>query len=297
MPTFPTPDPITVSLELVGDVRLSASDRADTVVTVRPANPSKAADVRAAEQTRVDFHQGNLTMTTPKTWWRYTPFGGHGSVDVHVELPSGSRATADLAMGHLFADGELGACQLHTAMGNIRLDQTGALRASTGYGSLAVDRVVGDAELKTGSGQVRAQQIDGEAVVRNANGDTTLGDVAGDLRVKAANGNVLVGRAGASAAAKTANGEVRIGEVARGEIVVETAAGDLEVGIRPGTAAWLDVLTRFGAVRNTLEVADAPSPSDSAVRVRARTSVGDILIARAPIDAASSSARRRSDAS
>ena len=212
MPTFPTPDPITVALELVGDVRLSASDRVDTVVTVGPGNPSKAADVRAAEQTKVDYHQGNLTIATPKSWRQYTPFGGNGTVEVRVELPSGSGVTADLAMGHLSADGELGVCRLHTAMGDLRLDQTAALVASTGFGRVTVDRVVGDAELKTGTGQVRAHQIDGAAVVRNANGDTTLGDVAGDLRVKAANGNIAVGRAGASVVAKTANGEVRIGQ-------------------------------------------------------------------------------------
>ncbi len=296
MPTFPTPDPITVTLEVMGDVRLTASDRADTVVSVRPADSSKSADVRAAEQTRVDHDQGNLTVTTPKTWRHYTPFGGDGLADVFIELPTGSRVTAELAMGHLSADGELGACQIHTGMGSLRLDQTGALRASTGYGSVAVDRVVGDAELKTGSGQVRADRIEGEAVVRNSNGDTTLGDVAGDLRVKAANGNIAVGRAGGSVSAKTANGEVRIGEVVRGEIVMETAAGDLEVAVREGTAAWLDVFTRFGAVRSTLDPAEAPSPSDSTVRVRARTSAGDIVIARAPVDAASP-AGHRSDAS
>ena len=42
MPTFDTPEPITVTLELgVGDVRITASDRADTVVEVRPSDPAK----------------------------------------------------------------------------------------------------------------------------------------------------------------------------------------------------------------------------------------------------------------
>jgi DUF4097 and DUF4098 domain-containing protein YvlB len=286
MPTFPTPEPITVTLELIGDVRMTASDRVDTRVVVRPGDPSKAADVKAAEQTTVDCHQGNLAITMPKTWRRYTPFGGNGTVEVLIELPTGSQATADLAMGNLSADGELGQCQLKTAMGNIRLDQTAGLRASTAYGNIAVDRVVGDADLKTGSGRVRLGQIEGGAVVRNSNGDTTIGEVAGELRVKAANGDVVVGRAHASATVKTANGEVRIAEVVQGVIVMETAAGELEVGVREGTAAWLDVVTRFGSVHNTLDAAGAPSPSDATVEVRARTSVGDILIGRAPDDAA-----------
>ena len=39
LPAFATPDPIAVSIELsVGDVRVVASDRADTVVQVRPSD-------------------------------------------------------------------------------------------------------------------------------------------------------------------------------------------------------------------------------------------------------------------
>ena len=286
MPNFPTPEPINVTLDLVGDVRITASDRVDTTVVVRPGDPSKAADVKAAEQTTVDCHQGTLAVTTPKTWRRYTPFGGYGTVDVAIELPTGSQVTADLALGHLSVDGELGECRLKTAMGNIRLDQTGAVRASTGYGNITVDRVVGDAELRTGTGHVRVDRVEGAAVIRNSNGDTTIGDVTGDLRVKAANGGIVVGRAHESVTARTANGDVRIAEVRRGAVVVETAAGELEVGVRQGTAAWLDVETRFGAVRNTLDLSDAPTSSDSTVQVRARTSVGDILVGRASTEEA-----------
>ena len=40
MHRFDTPDPISVTVELaVGDIRIEASDRADTVVEVRPRDP------------------------------------------------------------------------------------------------------------------------------------------------------------------------------------------------------------------------------------------------------------------
>ena len=43
---FNTTAPIAVTLDLyVADVRLAASDRADTTVEVRPSDPGKAADV------------------------------------------------------------------------------------------------------------------------------------------------------------------------------------------------------------------------------------------------------------
>jgi hypothetical protein len=71
-----------------------------------------------------------------------------------------------------------------------------------------------------------------------------------------------------------------VGEVVRSSVVLETQLGDLEVGIREGTAAWLDVSARAGKVHNALDAADAPEPSADTVEVRARTSVGDVVIRR-----------------
>ena len=60
MPTFGTPAPISVSLDIgAGSVEIIASDRADTVVEVRPTNPAKKIDVGGAEQT------GSATATGP----------------------------------------------------------------------------------------------------------------------------------------------------------------------------------------------------------------------------------------
>jgi len=63
--------------------------------------------------------------------------------------------------------------------------------------------------------------------------------------------------------------------------VLETAAGELEVGIREGTAAWLDVSSHYGRVRNSLDETDSPEQSEATVEIRARTSYGDINIRRA----------------
>ena len=146
-------------------------------------------------------------------------------------------------------------------------------------GSVTVERAVGQAEV-TASGEVRIREIDGAAVIKNLNGRTWVGEVSGDLRCNAANGDISVERAGAAVDAKTANGSIRVGEVARGSVALETAFGELEVGIRKGTAALLDVRSRFGRVRNSLEASDGPGPSEETVEVRARTSYGDIVIRR-----------------
>ena len=280
MQKFETPEPISLSVTLVvGDLRIIASDRSDTVVSVNPTDASKEADVKAAEQTRVDFSQGRLLIKAPKSWKQFSPFSGRESIDVAIELPAGSRVEAEAAVADFSSDGRLGECRFATSVGNIRLEATGPAHLNTSAGSVTVDRIGGRAEI-TGSGQVRIGEIDGPAVIKNLNGVTWVGAVKGDLRCNAANGDITVERALGAVAAKTANGAVRIGEVVRGSVELGTAYGELEVGIREGTAALLDVRSYFGSVRNSLTPSDGPQKADQTVEVRARTSFGDIVIRR-----------------
>ena len=288
MPAFATPEPISVTIELsAGDARIIASDRTDTIIEVRPRDDSKASDIRAAEQTQVEYTSGRLLVKSRQRNFIYegarSVIGpGRGSpVDVTIELPAGSHLQGDFGMGEFGCEGRLGECRLKTGMGNIRLDHASALHLKTGMGNIAVDRASGDADVTTGSGEVRIGHIGGAAVIKNSNGDTVVGEVTGNLRVKSANGRISVDRAHASVMAKTANGNIRIGEVVNGAIVLETAAGELEIGIREDTAAWLDVSSQYGRVRNSLDETDSPEQSEATVEIRARTSYGDIKIHRA----------------
>ena len=143
-----------------------------------------------------------------------------------------------------------------------------------------MERATGHADITAGSGEVRLRALDAGGEIKNSNGDTWVGAAGGDLRIKAANGAIVVDLAHAGVAARTANGDVRLGEVVRGSVVLETQIGDLELGIREGTAAWLDARATAGRVHNGLDAAEAPAPSTASVEVRARTSVGDIVIRR-----------------
>jgi hypothetical protein len=62
---------------------------------------------------------------------------------------------------------------------------------------------------------------------------------------------------------------------------VQTSAGDLEVGVASGVAAWLDVSSSFGTMRNDLDTVDGPDESDATVEIRGRTGAGNIVIHRA----------------
>ncbi|GHJ44071.1 hypothetical protein Cs7R123_14130 [Catellatospora sp. TT07R-123] len=276
MPTFDTPEAITVDLHLaVGEVRVHAADRADTVVTVRPSN-NNAKSVKLAEQTRVEFTAGRLLVRTPKT---SSLFGKPGSIDVEVHVPAGSALEGTCSLGSVRATGRLGECRFRTGYGDLSLQQTGPLRVGTGAGDVSVDHVDGDAEASTGTGRLRIGHVTGAAVLKSSNGDTWLGRADGQARVNAANGAITVGRAGGGLTAKTAHGAIRVESAVRGSVVLQTAAGQLEIGIPEGTAAWLD-LNASGTVRNQLNSAEGPQETDERVEIHARTHWGDIVIHR-----------------
>lgn len=280
MPTFNTPEPITATIEIVaGDVRISAGARDDTVVDVAPSDASSDEDRKCAELTRVEYANGRLLVKAPKLRsWR--PGRTTGSIAVTIELPAGSSVHATGGLADFDSDGLLGECRIKTGLGRIQLDRVQTLTIKGGAGDVSVDHVADHADIRVGSGEVRVRELETTAVVKNSNGDTWVGDAGGDLRVSAANGNIAVDLARATVDAKSANGDVRLGEVVRGSIVLETSLGDLEVGIREGTAAWLDVRSTAGKVHNALDAADAPEPSTDTVEVRARTTVGDVVVRR-----------------
>jgi DUF4097 and DUF4098 domain-containing protein YvlB len=279
MPSFNTPEPISATAHVeAGSIRFTASDRHDTVVEARPRDPKRDQDVRAADQTEVTYANGVLTVRTPKQ--RYL-IGRTGTVDVTVELPTGSHIDMTGAWAQMLGEGRLGEVRVKTSSGDVRLDTTGPLKLTASHGSITVDRVEGMAEITTSSGSLRVGLVDGPAVLKNSHGTTTVGAATGDLRVRGANGDIDIRRAGASVAATTAHGTLRVGEVARGTVQLETSYGAIEVGIREGTAAWLDVSSRSGQVRNTLTASATPEKTGETVEVRARTRYGNIDVRRA----------------
>ncbi|MEU4340928.1 DUF4097 family beta strand repeat-containing protein [Nocardia sp. NPDC023852] len=283
MPIFDTPEAISVVVDAyVGDIRIVASERATTMVDVHPVSQNRL-DVEAAEQTRVDYSAGLLRVKAPRPpmWKQAVIFGRrYGSIEIVIEVPNGSRVQVDMEMGAIHTRGRLGDCQLKSSFGDIEVDTAGALELTSGMGTISVEQAHGRVEVHTGSGAVRIRRVDGSAEIDNSNGATMIDEVTGELRVKSANGDITVGTAESGVIAKTAAGSIRIGEVARGSVSMESSAGRLEVGIRRGTAALLDLHTKFGSVRNELDTAEGPEPSDEKAEVRAHTSAGDIIVRR-----------------
>ncbi|SEK80105.1 Putative adhesin [Blastococcus sp. DSM 46786] len=263
MPTFDTPGPITARIQVVhGAVQVRADDRYDTTVTVRPRNAAKPADVTAAEQTEVTFRDGELLVRSTSRP-RLPFFGSAPEIEVDVVLPAGSSLDVRTTAGDVTCTGRLGAADLESRYGGVRLDQARSLRA------------------RSASGNISAGAVEGETDATTAYGDVRVGETAGPARLETGYGNVTVERALASLTGTTKYGQVRVGRAVRGSLVLETAYGEVEAGVPEGTAAWLDVSSGAGRVRNLLTESEGPEGSAETVEIHARTSYGDILIRRA----------------
>jgi len=277
--TFSTPTPIEVSFELqAARLEFVASDRTDTVVTVAPRNPSRQGDLSLVQATSATYADGRVTIVGPKRW---SIFGaGQDSIVVTVEVPTGSTIGGELAYGNVRGAGRLGDVRIKSSYGELAFYEVGAADLRTSSGEISIGTAAGHVELTTSNGAIRVDVIEGSAIVKTSNGDIAIGEVTGALQANVSAGNIRVDYAGTETTAKIAYGNIRIGEVVEGSVRLEAAYGELEIGVPEGTAAWLDVNSNHGFVRNELTAGAAPQPGDKTVEVRARVNWGDIVIHR-----------------
>src|SRR5215207_651760 len=128
MPVFDTPEPISVTVELgVGDLRVVAGDRADTVVEV-PAGSHLRGEAGVAALRC----QGRLGECHFKT----------GLGDIQLD--------------------QADAVQLRTGMGDVAVERAGGdAEVSTGSGSLRVGRIDGAAVVKSSNGDIWIGEVAG----------------------------------------------------------------------------------------------------------------------------------------
>ncbi|WP_134662809.1 MULTISPECIES: hypothetical protein [unclassified Amycolatopsis] len=270
MSTFTTPNPITAALTTAGArVRITAGERAETVVRVQPVDAANSTDVKVAEKTKVEFADGVLAVKTTKSG-RQT-----GSVDIAIELPAGSKIVLNTAWTEVQADGALGDCEVNIGSGQVQLDRVAALRGNLGAGGLAVGHVGGDVVIEGSAAGLRLGEVDGEIRYQGTSGKVWIGHARSDVDLGGSNGSFDIGTADGSVVAKAADCPIRIGRVTRGQVELSNAAGGIEVGVSAGTAADVDAKSTKGAVRNTLGTPESPRGT---LKVHARTRLDDIVV-------------------
>ena len=279
MPTFATATavPVAVDLDAGSRLQIAAGERDDVVVTVIPADTSTPADVRAAEETRATRESDTIVVSGRPSWKQYLPFSG-GAVVVSIEVPAGSSVSGKA--GSVYAEGRLGDVDLALSAGEARLDEVARLALKVASGGVVVGRATGTTTVRASSGSVRIGELAGEGTVRAGNGTTTVGVVTGALEVHGAHGDIAVGTVRGSVTAQAAYGNVRVDRAESGSLTLTTSYGSIEVGVPEGTAAWLDVASEHGSVRNQLTPAAGPSGDEPTAEIHASTGYGDVIVRR-----------------
>ncbi|MFB7178974.1 DUF4097 family beta strand repeat-containing protein [Streptomyces sp. NPDC056257] len=179
MQKFATTTAISAVLDIpAGRIRLIAADRADTTVEVLPANAAKGRDVKAAQQTTVEYADGVLRIKTPDA--KNQILGASGSVEVTVQLPAGSRVEAKAASAELRGVGRLGDVAFEGAEGTVKLDETAAAQLTLMAGDVSVGRLGGPARISTQKGDIRvAEAVHGAVELSTQAGDVTVGAARG----------------------------------------------------------------------------------------------------------------------
>ncbi|MGW1751690.1 DUF4097 family beta strand repeat-containing protein [Streptomyces sp. NPDC002092] len=170
---FDTPAPISAVLDIpAGRLQFIAADRADTTVEVRPANPGKSRDIKAAGEVTVFYSDGVLRIEAPEANHRF--LGSSGSVEVTVQLPAGSRIEAKTAGAEFRGVGRLGDVAFEGGYRSVKLDEAASARLTAHDGDITVGRLSGPAQISTQRGNIRIAEAHGGTVAL----DTQYGDIS-----------------------------------------------------------------------------------------------------------------------
>ncbi|MCP2169855.1 DUF4097 family beta strand repeat-containing protein [Goodfellowiella coeruleoviolacea] len=178
MQKFDTPAPIAATLDIpAGRVQFIATDRADTVVEIRPADAARSRDVKVAEQTVVEYGDGVLRIEATA---KNQILGPSGSIEVTVQLPAGSRVSATAASAEFRGVGRLGDVVVEGSHGAVELDEAASVHLTTHAGDVSIGRLTGPAEISTGKGDIQiTEAVRGTVVLRTQAGNVTVGAAAG----------------------------------------------------------------------------------------------------------------------
>jgi hypothetical protein len=277
--TFQTPEPVRLDVRLgSGEIRLEASETAETTVTLEPLRDSEAS-LAAVEEARVEQRGDEILVDVrgPRRLLR------GADVLVEIRCPDESSLRAKSGSADIEGHGRVGSLEVESGSGDVQFsDVSGDVEINAASGDVQLARIGGRCRINTASGDVQLASIGGEAKINSASGDVQIREAANRLEVNTASGDVMVRDASSSVSANSASGDQTIGSAVEGKVDLKTASGDIKIGIREGSTLWVDARSRSGEVRSELPVSDLPPEGDAPhVELRANSMSGDITVVRA----------------
>lgn len=272
--TFETPGAVTLVLRVPsGEIDVQTEETSQTTVEIDARDDELLEFARVEARPRGDGHEVLIELDRPRSGFAFglqlerLAFGiwRDGDVRVSVRAPVGANIELRTGSADLEARGRYGSVDIEDGSGDLTLDLLG-----------------GDLTLKAGSGDVEAREVEGRVNVQTGSGDVEIGRIGGPAKIRSGSGDVLVREADAELTIQTASGDQGVESVAEGSVTLQSASGDIEVGIRRGSRLWVDARSMSGETTSELDVGDAPVDDEGPlVELRATAMSGDIHVARA----------------
>ena len=272
--TFATPSPPRLRLDVPsGAIEVVTTSADETVVELEPRAGDEVSEA-AVEEARIELaeHHGRPEVRVKvddrarASLLGIRIFGTGPEVRLTVRAPHCSELVVETASADLRAEGEFDSAEVDAASGDIRIDQVhGGVEVNAASGDVQVGRVGSDAKISTASGDVRLREVEGRAEIRTASGD------------------VEVAVAGRGVKILTASGDQEVGAVSDGDVRLQSASGDIRIGVCQGSRLWVDAGSASGETTSELDLDAAPEDEEGPlVELRATTMSGDISVVRAP---------------
>jgi DUF4097 and DUF4098 domain-containing protein YvlB len=245
--SFSTPGPVSLDIRIpAGEVEIETDDAPETAVELEARGRDADERERDAE---ISFRpRGDGYEVRVEAGRGGGLFRRNGEYRVRIAAPHGATVRANLASTEISGRGR--------------------------YQEL---------DVKVASGDVEFEEISGEAAVNTASGDVQLERV-GTAKVNSASGDVQIEESAAGADVNTASGDVQIRSVVSGEVRVNSASGDIDVGIAKGSRLWVDAQTLSGDTTSELDLESGETietDEGPLVELKARSMSGDISVKRA----------------
>lgn len=218
-------------------------------------NPQGEFAKAAVEEARISLVGQRLAVVGPKQRLRMIPLA------VTVRAPAGSHVVVRSGSADVTVTGSAGRVTVETGSGEVAIDRAdGYASIGTGTGALRLGPMLGGLKARSGSGEIEVSSVGGPAMISTGSGDVWFGAVQDNVT------------------AKTGSGDLTIADAATGDIDLTTGSGEIRVGVRSGSSAMIDLVSRSGQARSELEVQQRSAAESPKIRLRARTSSGNVVV-------------------
>jgi DUF4097 and DUF4098 domain-containing protein YvlB len=176
----------------------------------------------------------------------------------------------------------------------VSVPATSDLVATSGDGSIDVERIAGRIELRSGDGSIRGRALTGELRLKTGDGSIRLEDIDGSMDASTGDGSIVAQGTMSTVRARSGDGSVNIqldsGSVAKDDWNISTGDGSVTLELPEEFDAEIDAYTGDGtvsvhgaALSNTIEKSKRSMRGrlgNGGRNVRVRTGDGSIVLRR-----------------